>query len=71
MSLYSCEDRDTLYAVTECVQTPSELEFDFDDIVVDSAAYRRVLAAAKRPASTARQDESEGLVEVPDDVARA
>lgn len=29
----------------------SELEFDFDDIIVNSAAYRRALAAAKQQAS--------------------
>jgi hypothetical protein len=69
ISLYSREDRDSLYAVTDCLQTPSELDFDFDDIVVNSAAYRRVLAAAKRPASDTNQDVSESLVEVADNVA--
>lgn len=72
LSLYSQEDRSSLYAVTDYLQTPSELDFDFDDIVVNSTAYRRVLAAARRPASTAKQDDSERLAtfaEVSDDVA--
>lgn len=43
MSLYSGEDRNSLCAVTDCYQTSSEIAFDFDDIVVTSAAYRRVL----------------------------
>jgi septal ring factor EnvC (AmiA/AmiB activator) len=72
LSLYSQEDRSSLYAVTDYLQTPSELDFDFDDIVVNSTAYRRVLAAAGRPVSTAKQDDSERLTafaEVSDDVA--
>lgn len=71
-SLFSQEDRSSLYAVTDYLQTPSELDFDFDDIVVNSTAYRRVLAAARRPVSTAKQDDSERLTafaEVSDDVA--
>ena len=72
LSLFSQEDRSSLYAVTDYLQTPSELDFDFDNIVVNSKAYRRVLAAARRSASTAKQDDSERLAafaEVSDDVA--
>lgn len=71
MSLYNEEDRNSLYAVTDCLQILSELDFDFGDIVVNSTAYRRVLAAAKQPACTAKQDDSEGLVEVADDLVHS
>jgi hypothetical protein len=41
----------------------SELDFDFDDVVIDSAVYRRVLAAAKQQANTVKRDGlSEDLV---------
>jgi hypothetical protein len=39
MSLHNQEERDSLCAATDCLQAPSEVEFDFDDIVVNSAAY--------------------------------
>jgi hypothetical protein len=35
----------------------SEIDFDFDDVVVDSAVYRRVLAAAKRQGDTGKRPE--------------
>ena len=66
MSLYTQEDRDSLYAATDYLQTSSEIDFDFDDVVVNSAAYRRVLAAAKLPiTSVAQYDDSEGLGDIP------
>lgn len=68
MSLYNQEGQDSLYAATDCFQAPSELEFDFDDIVVNSAAYRRALAAAQRQIPVTQQDDSGGLVNNPDDV---
>lgn len=68
MSLYNQEGQDSLYAATECFQAPSELEFDFDDIVVNSAAYRRALAAAQRQIPITQQDDSGGLANVLDDV---
>jgi hypothetical protein len=66
MSLYNQEEQDSLYAATDCLQAPSELEFDFDDVIVNSAAYRRVLAAAQRPILVAQQDDSECLANFPD-----
>lgn len=68
MSLYNQEGQDSLYAATECFQAPSELEFDFDDIVVNSAAYRRALVAAQRQIPITQQDDSGGLANVLDDV---
>ena len=68
LSLYSQEDHDSVYASTNCLQAPSELNFDFDDIVVNSTAYRRALAAAQRSSPIAQQDDSEGLASVPDGV---
>jgi hypothetical protein len=35
----------------------SEIDFDFDDVVVDSAVYRRVLAAAKRQGDAGKRPE--------------
>lgn len=68
LSLYSQEDQDSVFASKNCLQAPSELKFDFDDIVVDSTAYRQALAAAQRSFPIAQQDDSEGLASVLDDV---
>lgn len=68
LSLYSQEDHDSVYASTNCLQAPSELNFDFDDLVVNSTAYRRALAAAQRSNPIAQQDDIGGLASVTDDV---
>jgi hypothetical protein len=47
----------------------SELNFDFDDIVVNSVAYRRVLSAAKQELSTSKHEVPAGdLIDFSDDV---
>lgn len=46
-SLYNHENERSVFAATESIFASSELEFDFDDAVVNSAAYRRAFAAAK------------------------
>lgn len=69
MSLYSQEDRDSLYALTSRLQAPSELEFDFDDVVVNSVAYRQVLAAAQRLTLAEQQIDSGGIAKIQDSVA--
>lgn len=46
-SIYTQEDRMSIYSAADSVMADSEMEFDFDDIIVNSAAYRRALAAAK------------------------
>lgn len=68
MSLYSQEDRNSLYALKYCLQAPSELEFDFDDIVVNSVAFRRVLVAASRPTPAEQQVDSGGIAKTQDSV---
>lgn len=46
----------------------SELDFDFDDIVVNSVAYRRVLSAAKQEISTPKYEVPAGdLIDFSDD----
>jgi hypothetical protein len=46
----------------------SELNFDFDDIVVNSVAYRRVLSAAKQELSSSKHDVPAGdLIDFSDD----
>jgi hypothetical protein len=37
----------SVYSARDSMLASSELNFDFDDIVVNSVAYRRVLSAAK------------------------
>jgi hypothetical protein len=46
----------SVYSTKNSMLGSSELDFDFDNIVVDSAVYRRVLAAAKRQDDTAKRD---------------
>jgi hypothetical protein len=47
-SIFSQEDRMSVYSAADSMMASSELEFDFDDIIVNSAAYRRALVAAKQ-----------------------
>jgi hypothetical protein len=42
-SIYSDADRASIHSESAPMIASSELDFDFDDIVVDSAAYRRVM----------------------------
>ncbi|KAK3641007.1 hypothetical protein LTR56_008395 [Elasticomyces elasticus] len=51
-SIYSLEDRGSVYSSADSIMASSELEFDFDDIIVNSAAYRRALAAARHQHDT-------------------
>ncbi|KAK5689848.1 hypothetical protein LTR97_012608 [Elasticomyces elasticus] len=46
------EDRGSVYSSADSIMASSELEFDFDDIIVNSAAYRRALAAARHQHAT-------------------
>lgn len=39
----------SVYSAADSMMSSSELEFDFDDIIVNSTAYRRALAAARHP----------------------
>jgi hypothetical protein len=46
----------------------SELDFDFDDIVINSVAYRRVFSAAKQELSTSEHEVPAGdLIDFSDD----
>jgi hypothetical protein len=59
-SIYHETDRVSMHSGSSPMTAPSELDFDFDDIVVDSAAYRRVM---RRYAFDLRQDRAhEGLI---------
>lgn len=49
-SIYSQEDRMSVYSAADSMLASSDLDFDFDDIIVNSAAYRRALAAARHQA---------------------
>ena len=66
-SIYNQEDRMSIYTAANS-SMPSDLEFDFDDIVVNSAAYQRVLAAARHKASASQCEEDVGdLIDFSDD----
>ncbi|EMC96355.1 hypothetical protein BAUCODRAFT_33682 [Baudoinia panamericana UAMH 10762] len=58
-SIYSQEDRASVYSKADSILASSDLEFDFDDIIVNSAAYRRALAAARQQTSAPRQQTEE------------
>ena len=67
-SIYSQDDRLSVYSARDSMLASSELDFDFDDIVVNSAAYRRVLGAAKQILSTSKHDVPLGdLIDFSDD----
>ena len=55
-SIFSQEDRMSLCSAADSINASSELEFDFDDIIVNSAAYRRVLAVARHRAVAAEPE---------------
>lgn len=46
-SIYSAPDRESIYSGAPTITGASELEFTFDDDVVNSKVYRRVLAEAR------------------------
>ena len=54
-SIYNEADRMSIYSESDPIVASSQLEFDFDDVVVDSAVYRRVMAAAKNHTPHLRQ----------------
>ena len=67
-SIYSQDDRMSVYSARDSMLASSELDFDFDDIVVNSAAYRRVLSAAKQELSTSKHEVPAGdLIDFSDD----
>lgn len=55
-SIFSREDRKSVYSAADSMVASSELEFDFDDMIVNSTAYRRALAAAQQRALPIRID---------------
>lgn len=64
-SIYNEADRASVQSESDPMIASSELDFDFDDIVVDSAAYRRVLT--KYQAAHLRQNEAlEDLIDFSD-----
>jgi GAF domain-containing protein len=46
-SIYSVDDRRNIYSTDPSIAGASELEFEFDDLIVNSKVYRRVLASAR------------------------
>lgn len=50
----------SVYSAADSVMAPSGQEFDFDDIIVNSAAYRRALAAARKQHVPSSVPEAEG-----------
>ena len=67
-SIYSQDDRMSVYSARDSILASSELDFDFDDIVVNSAAYRRVLDAAKQTTSNPKYEVPVGdLIDFSDD----
>jgi hypothetical protein len=67
-SIYSQDDRMSVYSARASMLASFELDFDFDDIVVNSAAYRRVLSAAKQGSSISKYDVPVGdLIDFSDD----
>jgi hypothetical protein len=65
-SIYSRDDCLSIYPTRDSMLASSEVDFDFDDVVVDSAVYRRVLTAAKRQGE--HQNRNEPNRELIDDV---
>lgn len=57
-SIYSEADRVSVHSSSDLITPSSEPEFDFDDIVVDSAAYRRVMTTARYQGPNFRQNGS-------------
>lgn len=66
-SVFSIADRESIYSNAHSIAGASELEFEFDDLIVNSKAYRRVLASAKRGApKTDRQGIEGDLIDLSD-----
>jgi hypothetical protein len=58
----------SVYSARDSMLASSELDFDFDDVVVNSVAYRRVLGAAKQALSTPSHEVPAGdLIDFSDD----
>ena len=67
-SIFSQEDRLSVFSAADSMMASSELEFDFDDIIVNSTAYRRALAAAKQQKQVPHAEEVNGdLIDFSDD----
>jgi hypothetical protein len=67
-SIFSQEDRMSVYSAADSMMASSELEFDFDDIIVNSTAYRRALAAARQQKLEPQTEEVNGdLIDLSDD----
>jgi hypothetical protein len=66
-SIYSVDDRRSIYSNTTSVAGDSEIEFEFDDLVVNSKVYRRVLASSRRKVPETDRDVIEGdLIDLSD-----
>ena len=50
----------SVYSASDSAVASSSLEFDFDDIIVNSQAYRRALAAIKVQTVTQEDSNAEG-----------
>lgn len=67
-SIYNRDDRVSVYSARDSILASSDLDFDFDGVVVNSAAYRRVLAVAKQQIDVSKHDEpSNDLIDLSDD----
>jgi hypothetical protein len=64
-SIYNRDDRMSVYSAGDSMLASSEINFDFDDMVIDSTVYRRVLAAAKQ--HTERLNRNEPNEDMADD----
>ncbi len=49
-SIYSPDDLHSIYSIDSAMERDSMVEFDFDDVIVNSKVYRQVLASARRNA---------------------
>lgn len=58
-SIYGRDDRSSIYSTDPSIAGGSALEFDFDDIIVNSKVYRRVLASAIEKVSEKNNDDSD------------
>ncbi|KAE8446167.1 hypothetical protein EG329_012392 [Mollisiaceae sp. DMI_Dod_QoI] len=66
-SVFSQDDRQSIYSNAPSITGASELEFDFDDLIVNSRVYRRVLASAKgKVVDTVQQTVEGDLIDLSD-----
>ena len=57
----------SVYSSADSVMAPSDIEFDFDDAIINSAAYRRALAAMRhKPLSTQSEEVDGDLIDFSD-----